>query len=81
MRAGFRAPGFGELVGHSAVGAGLGIFLSLTLLIGDVGHMFEMIENSASPRITTLILMGIPTAILAVASTLTGLIFSAIEER
>jgi len=81
MRVGLRTPRFGELVGHLVAGAGLGTFLSLMLLAGDIGHMFEMIVNSASPRITILIFIGITTATLAVASTLTGLIFSMIEER
>jgi hypothetical protein len=74
-----RTPGLPELAGHSAVGAGLGIFLSLTLV--NTENIFEMIVNSASPRVMTLTFVGTITAILTVGSTLTGLIFSATEER
>jgi hypothetical protein len=76
MRAG-SGPRFGELAGHCAIGAGLGIYLSLTLIVHD--RVFDMIAHSARPALTALTSIGVITAVLAVGSTLTGLIFSSIE--
>lgn len=76
-----KAPRFGELAGHAAIGAGLGVFLSLTLIVSNTGRVFEIIVNSAHPKIMTLMLVGILSSVLTVGATLTGMIFSAMEDR
>ena len=81
MQPGPRAPSFGELAGHAAIGAGLGVFLSLTLIIGDTAHISGMIVNSSNPEMTILMFIGIFSSVLAVGATLTGLIFSKFDAR
>jgi hypothetical protein len=55
-------------------------FMSLTLIVSDTGHVFEMISNSGAPKTTAAILVGFFASILAVGAALTGLILTAIEE-
>jgi hypothetical protein len=76
-----KTPRLGELAGHAATGAGLGLFLSLTLIISNTGRIFEALVNSSNPKIMTLMFVGTFSFILAVGATLTGLIFSVIEQR
>jgi hypothetical protein len=71
-----KIPGFGEFVGHAAIGAGLGVFLSLVPIISDTGHVFKIIINSSNPKIIFLTFV----AIFPYGAALTGLIFSAIED-
>ena len=71
----------GGLIGHSAMGAGLGLLLSLTLIVSGAGNIFEMITNSEEPKLTAAIFVGFFTSIIAVGATLSGLIFMAMEER
>jgi hypothetical protein len=81
MRGDFERRLFRDLIVNLVMGLGLGAFLSLTLIVSDAAHIFEMIVNSSSPRMTALMFVGIITAILVVGSAISGLIFSAIEER
>lgn len=78
MRTRSKRPRFGELVIHAAMGAGLGIFLSLMLIINE--DVFRAIINSSNPKTTILLFIGMFSSVLAVGSALTGLIFSAIED-
>ena len=70
----------GRLIGHSAMGAGLGLLLSLTLIVSGAGNVFEMIINSEEPKLTVAIFVGFFASIIAVGATLTGLILMAIED-
>lgn len=63
------------LVGHLAMGAGLGAFLAVTLLLSDANDVFQMIVNSADPKGTILVFVGTLTMTFAIGATLTGLIF------
>jgi hypothetical protein len=67
-----------ELAGHASVGAGLGILLALILIAANPG-LFNLITSSPSPKLTLLVVIGAPASTIAVGSTLTGFIFSAIE--
>lgn len=60
------------------MGALLGAFLALSLLVTEAG-LFDLIANSAAPRLTVMILVGTFAAVFAVGATLTGWIFLAIE--
>ena len=78
MRTRSKRPRFGELVIHAAMGGGLGIFLSLMLIINE--DVFRAIINSSNPKTMILLFIGMFSSVLAVGSALTGLIFSAIED-
>ena len=68
-------------MGHLATGAGLGLFLSLSLIISNGGHVLEMIMNSMAPKATMALFVGILSSVMAVGATLSGFIFTAIEDR
>jgi hypothetical protein len=68
-----------ELTEHALVGAGLGVFLAVTAMIGNPG-LFALIANNASPRVTMLAFVGVLTSTIAIGSTITGFIFSRMEK-
>jgi hypothetical protein len=76
-----KMPRFGEIVGHAGIGASLGVFLLLILIISDTGNVFKAITTSSNPKIMFVTFVGIFSSLFAVGATLTGLIFSAIEDR
>ena len=68
-----------DITGHLAMGAGLGTFLALTLLVADSRNIFAMIVNSATPELTMMAFLGIFATTFAVGSGLTGLLFTMME--
>lgn len=69
-----------DISGHLAMGAGLGTFLALTLLVADSRSIFSMIVDSAVPELTILAFLGIFAGTFAVGATLTGLLFVWMED-
>lgn len=67
-----------ELASHALVGAGLGAFLALTAMISNP-NLLDLIASSQYPRLAVLAFVGVLTSAIAVGSTITGFIFSAIE--
>ena len=68
------------LAGHLAMGGLLGTLLAASLIATRANGIFDMIVNSAAPRLTTTIFIGTFAALFAVGTTLTGWIFIAMEE-
>jgi hypothetical protein len=68
------------LMGHFAMGATLGLYLALTLLVANFGHLFDMIENSMAPRLMMALFVGIVASTIAVFASITGMLFTAIEQ-
>lgn len=71
---------FVALMGHFAMGAAVGLYLALTLLFANFGRLFDMIEHSAAPRMTMALFVGIVASTIAVFASITGMIFTAIEQ-
>ncbi|MBI3704916.1 MAG: hypothetical protein HY244_13980 [Rhizobiales bacterium] len=65
---------------HFAMGATVGIYLALTILVGNLRRVFEMIENSTAPRMTMALFVGVIATTIAVFASITGVIFTAIEQ-
>jgi hypothetical protein len=68
-----------KLASHTAMGAGLGILLSLSLIVGDAHQIFQMIVNSAMPHLVIAVLVALFASLFAVGASLTGLIFILME--
>ncbi len=77
MRPNSKRPTYLELLSHSAMGAPLGLFLALALLILDAQHILEMIVNSSDPELTMLVFLGTFTLSFTVGATITGWVFIA----
>jgi hypothetical protein len=80
MQSGSRRTLIRELFGHLVMGACLGAFLALSLLISDAQNVFQTIVNSSTPRFTIAVFVGAFALTFAIGATLTGLIFS-LEDR
>lgn len=81
MQAGPRRSLFRELASHLAMGAGLGAFLALSLIVTDARHIFDMIVNSSAPRLTIAVLVSTFVLIFAIGASLTGMIFISMEDN
>lgn len=66
------------MVGHLLSGAGLGLFLALTTMVGNVSVLNLMI-NSPAPKLSVLFFAGTLSSIFAVGSAVTGFIFSSLD--
>lgn len=62
----------GRLKTHFAIGAGLGTFLALTLLISNTDNIFTVIADSAHPQLYVMLLVTTWCMALSIGSTLTG---------
>ncbi len=63
-----------EVTGHLAMGAVLGLFLALVLLVSNARNIFEMIVHSSAPWLMMAIFVIVFTTYFAVGATLTGFI-------
>ena len=64
---------------HAAMGASLGLFLFLYMLIANTAGVRDLVLAAPNPRETMLMLACCCGATFAVGSGLTGLMFLAIE--
>lgn len=70
---------FAQVLGHAVMGACLGLFVSLLLIVGDMAPVFQMIAHASTPKLMTLAFVGVFTLFFTVGAALTGLIFEAME--
>jgi hypothetical protein len=70
-----------ELAGHAAMGAALGLAFSFAMLLNDAFGLRTLISHGADARTITVIFVGTFTVALAVGATLTGFVFTMMEER
>jgi hypothetical protein len=52
----------------------------LGLIVSNGGHVFEMIINSAAPKETGALFVGIVSSLIGVGATLSGFVFTAMED-
>jgi hypothetical protein len=69
-----------QVLRHLTMGASLGAFLATSLLLTNAPHIFQMIINSAAPKLMLVVFVGTFTLIVAIGATLTGFIL-ALEDR
>lgn len=69
-----------DLCKHLAGGAGLGVFLALSLIVGN-RSIFGAIANSAHPRFFVVLLVGCTVALVSVGSAISGFLLSSIEKN
>lgn len=62
------------------VGAGLGVFLALSVIVGNT-IVFDWLVRSAAPGISVLATIGVFAFLMAAGYSITGFIFAAIEKR
>ena len=70
-----------ELACHAAMGVALGLVFSFTMLLNDVFGLTTLISHGDDAQITTMILVGTFTLPIGVGATLTGFLFTMLEER
>jgi hypothetical protein len=68
-----------HLIGHSAMGAGLGMLLALSLMVCEQ-HLYELIAASPAPTLTILVFAGTLTSLFTVGAGLSGLIFALLDD-
>jgi hypothetical protein len=70
-----------EMAGHTAMGIALGLGFSFALALMDTSAIAVLIAHSGDPNTTTIILVGFFTLAFGVGATLTGFVFTMMEER
>ena len=70
-----------ELAGHAAMGAALGLVFSFAMILNDAFGLGTLISHGADAGTITAIFVGTFTLALAVGATLTGFVFTMMEER
>ena len=70
--------GLAQLVGNLLMGAALGMFLALSVIVGHP-DVLNMVVNSAFPGLAAWVFVGALSSMIAVGSAITGFIFSAVE--
>ncbi|BAM88359.1 hypothetical protein S58_23530 [Bradyrhizobium oligotrophicum S58] len=70
-----------ELACHTCMGTALGLGFALALTQLDAFGISRLIAHSPDPHITFMIFVGTLTLSFAVGSTLTGFVFTMMEER
>jgi len=70
-----------ELAGHAAMGAALGLLLSFAMILNDALGLGTLISHGADAGTITAIFVGTFTLAFAVGATLTGFVFTMMEER
>jgi hypothetical protein len=65
---------------HFAMGAGLGTVAALALVIGNTGALGDLLAAGSPSGISIAEFVGAFAGMIAVGATLTGVIFSAMEE-
>jgi NhaP-type Na+/H+ or K+/H+ antiporter len=75
-----RTPSFRQLIVHTTMGAVLGALLALALIVTS-RHLFELIAHSPSPTSFLALIMGVFSFLIAAGATLSGLIFTTMENE
>ncbi len=70
-----------EMAGHAAMGVALGLCLSLAMIVTDAFGINTLIAHGTDAHTVTLIFVGTITLSLAIGATLTGFVFTMMEER
>jgi hypothetical protein len=70
-----------EMACHTAMGVALGLGFALALTFIDAFGVATWIAHSYQPKATLAIFVGTFTLAFAVGTTLTGLVFTIVEER
>jgi hypothetical protein len=65
-----------QVLSHLTMGASLGTFLATSILLTDTQHIFQMIINSAAPKLMLVVFVGTFTLIVGIGATLTGFILA-----
>ena len=68
-----------EVFTHLFHGAGLGVFLALSLIVGN-GTVFKVIAASAFPKLAVLGFVAAIASLIAVGSAISGFIMTAMEK-
>lgn len=71
----------GRLAAHSAMGATLGLFLAVALMLSNERHIFDMLANGQDPGLSTAVFLATFVLIPAVGASLSGLIFILLDDR
>jgi hypothetical protein len=75
------APGMLEMACHTAMGIALGLGFSFALALIDTSTLAVLIAHSSDPKTTTIIFVSFFTLAFGVGATLTGFVFTMMEER
>jgi hypothetical protein len=70
-----------EMACHTAMGVALGLGLSIALALIHSSTIAVLIAHSSEPRTTLLTIVSFFTLAIAVGATLTGFVFTMMEER
>jgi hypothetical protein len=70
-----------EMASHMAMGVALGLGFALALTLSDAFGVATLIAHSHEPRVTLTIFVGTFTLAFAVGATLTGFVFTMMQER
>lgn len=71
---------FAKLAGQFGMGAMLGVFAAIYLIVTDTQRLFQMMINSSVPEQTMMVFVGVVALSFAVGATLTGWIFHMQDE-
>jgi hypothetical protein len=70
-----------ELTCHAAMGVALGLAFSFAMIIEDAFGITTLISHGADTQTMTIIFVGTITLAFGAGATLTGFVFSMMEER
>jgi len=70
-----------ELACHALMGIALGLVFSLIMIMNDAFGITTLISHGADTQATTMIFVGTFTLAFGVGATLTGFLFTMLEER
>ncbi|MEN3285825.1 MAG: hypothetical protein V7634_125 [Bradyrhizobium sp.] len=70
-----------EMASHTAMGVALGLGFALALTLSDAFGVAALIAHSREPGTTLTIFVGTFTLAFAVGATLTGFVFTMMQER
>ena len=70
-----------EMASHAAMGVALGLGFALALTFTDAFGVASLIAHSREPGVTLTIFVGTSTLAFAVGATLTGFVFTMMQER
>lgn len=70
-----------EMACHTAMGVALGLGFAFALMFMDAFGIATLIAHSFQPKVTFALFVGSFTLAFAVGATLTGLVFTIMQER
>jgi hypothetical protein len=70
-----------EMACHAAMGVALGLGFALALTFSDAFGIATLIAHSPEPRMTLTVFVGMFTLAFAIGATLTGFVFTMMEDR